>query len=311
MVVSSWLGLLAGVFALLVAGAGPASASFPGRSGKIAFTSDASGSDDILVMNADGSGRENLTSGPDDDTDPAWSPDGRRLAFVRSGVVPTVYVVREDGTGLRRVTVGASPAWSPVGGRIVFSRRVGRGSDLYIVGVDGRGLRRLTRTVAPESEPEWSADGRLIAFVRTGRAGSAHVYVMRPNGAGVRRATTGAVEDSNPAWSPDSRQLAFVREDASLGISRVFVATLDGGRAHPLAGELQLDPAATFEGTPSWSPDGKHIVFVRGARLYSDLYVASSDGKYLRRVTDNAVDQITDRDPSWQRLAPKRRPVRS
>jgi TolB protein len=295
---------------LFLAGSGPAAASFPGRPGKIAFASDASGSNDNVVMNADGVGRANLTTGADDDTDPAWSPDGRRLAFVRGGAQPAVYLVQADGSGLRRLTTGASPAWSPDGTRLVFSRRVGRGVDLYVIRADGRGLRRLTRTTATESEPEWSPDGRLIACVRTAGAGSAHLYVLRPGGGGVRRVSTGSVEDSSPTWSPDSRQLAFVRDEESLGVSRVFLTTVDGARARPRINELRHDPAATFEGDPSWAPDGKRIIFVRGARLYSDLYVASPDGRLLRRLTDNAVDQVTDRQPSWQRL-PRKRPAAS
>jgi TolB protein len=298
------LAVLAGACALLI-GASSASASFPGRAGKIAFVSDASGSSDILVMNADGSGRESLTSGTTEDIDPAWSPEGSRLVFVRDGAI---HVIKSDGSGLRRITAGTTPAWSPDGQRIVFSRRVGRGADLYLVRADGRGLTRLTRTVAIESDPEWSPDGRLIAFARAGVAGDAQLYLLRPNGRGLRRVTTGPLGDSSPTWSPDSRQLAFVRNDESLGSSRVFVTTVDGKRLRPLVGELQLDPAANFEGGPAWSPDGKRIVFVRGARLYSDLYVASTDGRFLRRVTNNAVDQVTDRQPSWQRLALRKRP---
>jgi TolB protein len=306
-VVVPWAGCAAaaGVCVLLAAASGSASARFPGRPGKIALASDASGSDDIVVANWDGSGRENLTSGPGEDTDPSWSPDGRRLAFVRDGAV---YVIRADGANMKRVTAGASPSWAPDGARLVVSRRIGRGVDLYLVRSDGGRLRRLTRTVPTESEPEWSPDGRLIAFARAGPSGSAHIYVMRSGGGGVRRVTTGAVEDLSPSWSPDSRQLAFVRADESLGTSRVYVTTLDGARVRPLAGELELDPAATFEGGPSWSPDGKRIVFVRGARLYSDLYLASADGTFLRRITDNAVNQVTDRQPSWQRLPAKKKP---
>jgi TolB protein len=306
MVVSSRSGLVAAGLAFLVTIAGPASAAFPGRSGKVAFTSDASGSNDVVVMNADGSGRENLTTGPDDDTDPAWAPDGARLAFVRDGVV---HVVRADGTGVRRVTLGASPAWSPDGARLVVARRTVLGVDLFSVRADGKGLRRLTRTAAAESEPEWSPDGRLIAFVRGAPDGSARIFVVRPDGRGVRRVTSGQVEDSSPSWSPNARQLAFVRDDEALGISRVFVTTPDGKRIRPLVSELELDPAATFEAGPAWAPDGKYLVFVRGARLYSDLYVASADGKFLRRVTDNAIDQVSDRQPSWQRLSRKRRPA--
>ena len=298
------LAVFAGACALLI-GASFASASFPGRAGKIAFVSDAGGSSDIFVMNADGSGRESLTTGTAEDTDPAWSPEGSRLVFVRDGAI---HVVKSDASGLRRITAGTTPAWSPDGRRIVFSRRVGRGADLYLIRADGRGLTRLTRTGAIESDPEWSPDGRLIAFVRAGVAGDAHLYLLRPNGRGLRRVTGGPLGDSSPTWSPDSRQLAFVRNDESLGSSRVFVTTVEGKRVRPLVGELQLDPAATYEGGPAWSPDGKRIVFVRGARLYSDLYVASADGKFLRRVTNNAVDQVTDRQPSWQRLALRKRP---
>jgi TolB protein len=297
--------LVFGALVVLAVGSSSASASFPGRPGKIAFVSDAAGSNDIVVMNADGSGRENVTTGPEADTDPAWSPDGRLLAFVRDGAV---HLVRADGTGLRRLTVGTSPAWAPDGERLVFTRRTGRGADLFVIRSDGSGLRRLTRTVAAESEPEWSPDGRSIVFVRAARTGSAHVYVMRPGGGGVRRVTTGAAEDQSPTWSPDSRRLAFVRDDEALGISRVFITSVKGGRPHPLVDELKLDPEATFESNPSWSPDGKRIVFVRGARLYSDLYVASVDGRFLRRMTDNAIDQVTDRHPAWQRLPRKRSP---
>ena len=308
MVVTNWEALAAAACAVMLVGvdARPASGAFPGRAGKIAFVSDASGSDDILVMSADGSGRENLTVGPEHDYEPAWSPDGRSLAFVREGVQPAIYLLRVDGGGLRRVTSGSSPAWAPDGARLVFSRHTAQGTDLYSARLDGGGLRRLTRSAAAEGEPEWSPDGRLIAFVREGRTGSSRVYVMRPNGSGVRRVTTGSLEDKSPTWSPDGRQLAFVREDESLGVSRVYVVSVNGKRVRRLVGKLELDPAATFEGGPAWSPDGQRIVFVRGARVYSDLYVASADGKFLRRMSDNAIDQVTDRQPTWQRLAKRR-----
>lgn len=142
---------------------------------------------DIYVMNADGSGRRQLTRGPQTDGDPVWSPDGRKNAFVRvEGGLADIYVVNADGSGLRRLahaiafrpmsggpSLGwrANPAWSPDGRRIAFASNRAGNYDIFVVNADGFvnpdggfGLRKLTRSRRNDRDPVWSPDGRLIAF---------------------------------------------------------------------------------------------------------------------------------------------------
>ena len=152
---------------------------------KLAFVSRRDGNSEIYVMNADGSGQENLTQHPASDSHPSWSRDGRKLAFVsRRDGNSEIYVMNADGSGLRNVTRTPSddlgPAWSPDGRAIAFvhrSRRSARRTHrvtpcnnyetyLYVVNGDGSGLRRLTTHRAQLFNPSWSADGKTIRYGR-------------------------------------------------------------------------------------------------------------------------------------------------
>jgi TolB protein len=119
-----------------------------------------------------------------------------------------LYTVRLDGTHLRRLTHGhrdGGPAWS-INGLIVFQRAVSNrdGADLFVIGANGRGLRRLTR--GGGGTPDWSPDGKRVAFVRHN-----DIYVIEANGRGLRRLTQGGGNDTDPVWSPDGRWIAFTR----------------------------------------------------------------------------------------------------
>jgi TolB protein len=155
----------------------------------------------LWVMNADGSGLRNPTRklgtgrglGTGPASDPAWSPDGKKIAFVRlnARLGEPIYVVKADGGGLRNLTpkpVGAyaEPAWSPDGRKLAFvSERAGN-SEVYVMNANGSGQRRLTRNPAFDGDPAWSPDGRKIAFV-SHRDDSYGVYVMNADGSGQRR----------------------------------------------------------------------------------------------------------------------------
>ena len=180
----------------------------------------------VFVANADGSEEHRLTgagAGVDEYT-PAWSPDGRAIAFARSGrgVAAAVWLVRPDGRSLRRLTSGWSPAWSPDGMRVVFTD----GGVLWTVRRDGSERRRVTPPPSGpscdftrgggdyEGSPDWSPDGGAIAFIRycgsSERADEDAIYVIGPDGKGLRQLTAGPADDS-PSWARDGRSVAFIR----------------------------------------------------------------------------------------------------
>ena len=134
---------------------------------RIAFASGRSGSADIYVMNADGTGTTQLTSTEDSDTHPTWSPDGGTIAFARAG---DIYAMGADGSNARRISdinaEESDPAWSPDGGLIAYVRRTPGTpvSNVWVMNPDGSGRRALTRQDGRSFTPAWSPDGRRIVF---------------------------------------------------------------------------------------------------------------------------------------------------
>ncbi|MBA2475612.1 MAG: PD40 domain-containing protein [Actinobacteria bacterium] len=226
----------------------------------------------LYLGEVDGSGERALSPSLDA-ASPAWSPDGRRLAFssVRGG---GIYVVGADGRGLRRVTrspaLDVQPAWSPDGRRLVFVRTVqGFREEIFVVGADGRGLRRLTWNRGQDLEPDWAPNGRRIAWAFTStstRAARPLVHTMNPDGTAKRSVTAG----SGPDWSPDGQRFAL-----SLG-GEIFTSEVSGG------GRVQVTSSPGAADTrPDWSPDGTEIAFLStagSAREQPRVFVAPAAG---------------------------------
>jgi Tol biopolymer transport system component len=153
-------------------------------------------------MRPDGRGARPLTRDPlARDSDPAWSPDGSRIAFVRRQprLGAAVFLVGPDGRGLCRLTpfsVSAyTPAWAPDATRLAYVTGDGRGFGLELVNADGSG-RRLLTPQRLDFNPAWSPDGSEIAYSR-----EASLYLIRPDGSRLERLTSGMIDD-NPAWRP-------------------------------------------------------------------------------------------------------------
>ncbi len=221
--------------------------------------------------------------------EPAWSPDGRLIAFasMRFGSFD-IFVMRADGSGTRRLTRArehdSRPSWSPDGAWIVFDR--GAWGDLYVIGKDGQGERRLTRDRAQETDPAWSPDGRWIAYVRRERGTRVHeIWLVRPDGSRPHPLTRLGVASYSPAWSPDGRRVVFASNPgrATWGI---FEVGIEGGAVRRL-----VSPAGEGAFEPTWSTDGRRLAFSReGAVVVQD-----ATGREVARSRGE-----NDSSPAWR-----------
>jgi Tol biopolymer transport system component len=203
---------------------------------------------DIYVMNADGSGLRKIAADPALDREPAWSPDGSKIAFTSNRDAPVaansydIYVTNANGTGKPiRITNQpgneSDPNWSPDGSKLLYVSTAdtpsfpnpGGDDEIYAMNPDGTGVSRLTDNTAYDSTPDWSPDGKMIAFTST-RDGKGAIYKMNADGSGQTKIDYQApcidpqdpdlprcVGDGYPVWSPDGTKIAFLRTIRDFG----------------------------------------------------------------------------------------------
>ncbi len=281
----------------------PAPPFGPARAGLIAF--DLAG--DIYVSAADGNGLRRLTSGPEADNRPTWSPDGLHLAFESwdpAGTLSAAVGVM-DPDGGHRITIAdglvdpGDLVWSPDSRQVAFGARDGLtpGYGLYIADIAGGGARRLGEPDLHGLEPSWSPDGTQIAFKHIGPCCDTvpSLWLIGVDGSNPHAISkAGGFGNAlwNTAWSPDGRQLAFLAS-GDAGRLDVFVVNADG------TNERDVSESPEDEYWPSWSPDGSQIAYVRMSPTASNqgvLIVLPADGSTQRMLPGVPANSNT---PVW------------
>ena len=271
----------------------------------IAFASDRDGDFDIYLMNADGSGLQQLTRNDADDFEPTWSPDGQQLAFTstRAEFAEDVYVMNADGSGQQKLTPQPGrdyePAWSPDGQRIAFTSSRDGVRKIYVMNADGTGQRRLTGDLGLGGyggRPAWSPDGQRITFQADGKSegNDGGIYVINADGSEQHRLTEiPHVWHCGPVLSPDGQRIAFGGVVGGTS-AYLYVGNPDGSRPKQLA-QFTSSPDACMDA--SWSPDGRAIAYWSELDGLPDIQVIGIDGTGLRRLTR---DPASDVDAAWQ-----------
>lgn len=260
----------------------------PPPSGKIAFTCYVKQIDQICLLNADGSGRIQLTNLKATAFYPSVSPDGQTIFFSsRDSGNYEIYSIDIFGNNLKKLTNGIgslyAPELSPNGEWVVFTKN---GDGLWKMRPDGSDVKRITNR--DDIDPSWSPDGSMIAFASS-RAGARQLFVMNADGSNVQQVTDLNNMGGRNTWSPDGTKLAFYR--GPQGDRNIYVINVDG------TGLVKLTDGGDNLG-PSWSPDGNWIVFTSFRDGNNELYIIHPDGTGLTRLTNSP---ISDWQPRWGR----------
>jgi TolB protein len=253
---------------------------------------------DIWTARTNGTAKRQLTRGTLFEAGPAWSPDGRRIAYVSQGRTNAeLYAMDADGRNRKRLTNARgddySPAWSPDGTSIAFSSNRFGPFEIFVMRADGTGVRRIARGRGPNGSytPSWSPDGKWIAFSSSFRTPeNPEIYVVRPDGTGLKRLTRTAGDahrlgdDGWPSWSPDGKRIVF--SSNRTGNGEVWIMNADGTGQRRVAGLARRD-----DWGPRFSHDGRTIAF---HSLYlsaeSRIYVVRPDGTGLRRLPVDGME---------------------
>lgn len=249
----------------------------------------------LQVADADGYHPQTIVTSKEPLMSPAWSPDGRKLAYVSFEKGRPAIWIQEVFTGQRQKVasykgINGAPAWSPDGRKLALTLSKDGNPDIFVLDLAKRTVQPLTRHYAIDTEPAWSPDGRHIVFT-SDRGGRPQIYQVPVSGGKAQRVTFEGDYNARASYSPDGKLLTMVTRVG--GAYRIGVLELASGVLRVLSNG-QLDES------PSFAPNGSMVIYATKKGGQGELAAVSVDGRVRQRLALQAGDV---REPAWSPYA--------